>query len=66
MAFFGTDFWGFSQGWNADYMAGGRYHNGNTSLSDQYPEGASIRLGGGEADAVYAMAGREGYLPFLI
>ena len=61
---FGTDFWGFSQGWNADYMAGGRYHNGNTSLSDQYPEGASIRLGGGEAGTGYAMAGREGYFAF--
>ena len=55
---FGSDFWGFSQGWNEDVVVGGRYHNGNTSMSETYPSGQSIRLGGGEAPTGYYMIGR--------
>lgn len=45
---FASDFWGFDQGWNEDLMVGGRYHNGNTALYQNYPVGNSVRLGGAE------------------
>lgn len=45
---YATEFWGFSQGWNEDIMVGGRYHNGNTAISEQYPYNKALRLGGGE------------------
>lgn len=53
----GSDFWGFDMGWNTDVMVGGRYHNGNTALSEFYPEGESLRLGGGEAPTGYINPG---------
>lgn len=42
------EFWGFGQGWDEDIVVGGRYHNGNTALSEMYGSGNSLRLGGGE------------------
>ena len=59
---YGSDFWGFGQGWNEDFLCGGRYHNGNTGLHDNYPSGQALRLGGGEAGTGYTMVGREGYV----
>src|SRR4030095_2659458 len=47
------EFWGFDQGWNEDIMVGGRYHNGNGGFYKDYPEGAFIALGGGEAPTGY-------------
>jgi hypothetical protein len=43
-----SDFWGFGQGWDEDILVGGRYHNGNTALFENYKSGNSLRLGGGE------------------
>ncbi len=61
---FGSDFWGFAQGWNEDIVGGGRYHNGNTCLNETYPHGLSLRLGGGEAPTGYYMMGRPRHIAF--
>jgi photosystem II stability/assembly factor-like uncharacterized protein len=61
---FGADFWGFSQGWNEDMVGGGRYHNGNTVMHENYPAGQSLRMGGGEAGTGYYMIGRERSMVF--
>jgi photosystem II stability/assembly factor-like uncharacterized protein len=61
---YGSDFWGFAQGWNEDIMVGGRYHNGNTAMADFYPEGKALRLGGGEAATGYVFHGNERYTAF--
>ncbi len=60
----GTDFWGFAQGWNEDYIVGGRYHNGNTALHENYPEHIALRLGGAESVTGWALHGRERYAAF--
>lgn len=49
---YGSDFWGFDGGWNDDIMVGGRYHNGNTAISERY-QGKFMRMGGGEAATGY-------------
>lgn len=59
---YGSDFWGYGQGWNEDLATGGRYHNGNTAMYDGYPAGKSLRLGGGEASTGYGMVGRDMYV----
>lgn len=59
---YGTNFWGYGQGWNEDLITGGRYHNGNTAMYDGYPSGSSLRLGGGEAGTGYGMVGRDMYV----
>lgn len=61
---FSSDMWGFAQGWNEDIVGGGRYHNGNTALSEAYTAGEAIRLGGGEAATGYYMIGRPRYIAF--
>ncbi len=43
-----SDFWGFGQGWDEDIVVGGRYHNGNTAISELYTGGKALSLGGGE------------------
>lgn len=53
----GSDYWGYDQGWNQDIAVGGRYHNGNTPLSETYPEGKAISLGGGESATGYVNQG---------
>ncbi len=60
----GSAFWGFSQGWNEDYIVGGRYHNGNTALYENYPDHRALRLGGAESVTGWAMHGRERYAAF--
>jgi photosystem II stability/assembly factor-like uncharacterized protein len=52
-----SDFWGFSQGWNEDILAGGRYHNGNTGWYETYTPGRHLRLGGAEAPTGYVRPG---------
>ncbi len=61
---YSSDMWGFAQGWNEDIVGGGRYHNGNTALSETYPVGEAIRLGGGEAATGYYMVGRPRHIAF--
>src|SRR5205085_3849065 len=52
-----SDFWGFDNGWNDDVMVGGRYHNGNTAMTSEYPAGTAIRLGGAESATGYLNPG---------
>ena len=52
----GSDFWGFDQAWNEDLIVGGRYHNGNTAISDYYGNTA-LRLGGAEAPTGWILKG---------
>lgn len=61
---FASDMWGFAQGWNEDIVGGGRYHNGNTALSENYSSGEAVRLGGGEAPTGYYMVGRPRHIAF--
>ena len=60
----GTNFWGFAQGWNEDYLVGGRYHNGNTVLHENYPDKRALRLGGAESVTGWALHGRERHAAF--
>ncbi|PDS23372.1 LamG-like jellyroll fold domain-containing protein [Flavobacterium branchiophilum] len=43
------DLWGFDQGWNEDVVVGGRYHTGNMAYHENYQNGKTISLGGGES-----------------
>ncbi|HNP97821.1 MAG TPA: hypothetical protein PKK99_02135 [Bacteroidia bacterium] len=61
---FGTELWGFTQGWNEDIVAGGRYHNGNVVVNENYPDGTGIYVHGGEAATGYYMYGRERHIAF--
>ncbi|MEZ5974575.1 MAG: hypothetical protein R3E96_06955 [Planctomycetota bacterium] len=60
----GTNFWGFAQGWNEDYLVGGRYHNGNTAMHENYPAHVALRLGGAESVTGWALHGRERFAAF--
>ncbi|MFT5478483.1 MAG: photosystem II stability/assembly factor-like uncharacterized protein, partial [Planctomycetota bacterium] len=60
----GTDLWGYAQGWNEDFMVGGRYHNGNTALHENYPARQALRLGGAESPTGWALHGRERFAAF--
>jgi photosystem II stability/assembly factor-like uncharacterized protein len=57
-------FWGFSQGWHEDMVAGGRYHNGNTVMHENYPAGLSLRMGGAEQGTGYIMLGRPRHVKY--
>ncbi len=59
----GSDMWGFDQGWNEDIIVGGRYHNGNTALSDAYGEKA-LRMGGGESATGWVIKGKSHHVAF--
>ena len=50
---YNTTLWGYSQGWNVDVQAGGRYHNGNTGFRQDFGAGQHLRLGGAEAPTGY-------------
>ncbi len=60
----GTEFWGFDQGWQEDIIVGGRYHNGNTALYENYPSGLSLRMGGAESATGWVMHGRSRHTAF--
>ncbi len=53
-----SDFWGLGQGWDEDIVVGGRYHNGNTAISEYYGGGKSLSLGGGEDATGHVFHGR--------
>jgi len=59
----GSDFWGFDQGWNEDILVGGRYHNGNTALSDFYHPKA-LRMGGAESPTGWVLQGPSRHVAF--
>ena len=55
---FGSDYWGFGQGWNEDFSGGGRYHNGNSVMYENWPTGQSLHQNGGESPTGYYMVGK--------
>ncbi|WP_157472233.1 LamG-like jellyroll fold domain-containing protein [Neolewinella persica] len=60
----GTNFWGYDQGWNEDYMIGGRYHNGNTAMHENYPAQYALRMGGAESPTGHAWHGKPRHAMF--
>jgi photosystem II stability/assembly factor-like uncharacterized protein len=60
----GTNFWGYDQGWNEDYMIGGRYHNGNTAMHENYPPQYALRMGGAESPTGHAWHGKPRHAIF--
>jgi len=59
----GSDFWGFDQGWNEDIIVGGRYHNGNTAISEWY-QPKSLRMGGAESPTGWVIHGKSRHVAF--
>jgi len=59
----GSDMWGFDQGWNEDIIVGGRYHNGNTAISDLYGDKA-LRMGGAESATGWVIQGKSRHVAF--
>ncbi|MFL0081121.1 VPS10 domain-containing protein [Tenacibaculum maritimum] len=53
------ELWGFDQGWNEDVLVGGRYHNGNMAYHENYENGTTIRLGGGESATGFVNLGEN-------
>lgn len=59
----GSAMWGFDQGWNEDIIVGGRYHNGNTAISDMYGNKA-LRMGGAESPTGWILQGKSRHAAF--
>jgi len=59
----GSDMWGFDQGWNEDIVVGGRYHNGNTAMTDFYNDKA-LRMGGAESATGWVLQGKSRHVAF--
>jgi len=59
----GSDMWGFDQGWNEDVIVGGRYHNGNTAMTDFYNDKA-LRMGGAESPTGWVLQGLSRHVAF--
>lgn len=59
----GSDMWGFDQGWNEDIVVGGRYHNGNTAMTDFY-NGKALRMGGAESPTGWVIQGKSRHVAF--
>jgi photosystem II stability/assembly factor-like uncharacterized protein len=59
----GSDFWGFDQGWTEDIVIGGRYHNGNTAISDRYQPKA-LRMGGAESPTGWVLHHKQRHVAF--
>jgi len=59
----GSAMWGFDQGWNEDIVVGGRYHNGNTAMSELY-NGKALRMGGAESPTGWVMQGKSRHVAF--
>ncbi|MBM4151492.1 MAG: hypothetical protein FJ219_07580 [Ignavibacteria bacterium] len=59
----GSDFWGFDQGWTEDIIIGGRYHNGNTAISDMYQPKA-LRMGGAESPTGWVLHHKQRHVAF--
>ena len=59
----GSDMWGFDQGWNEDLLVGGRYHNGNTAVSELYGDKA-LRMGGAESPTGWVLQGKSRHVAF--
>ena len=44
-----SNFWAFTQGWNEDTWAGGRYHNGDAVYHENFGVGNTMYMGGAES-----------------
>ncbi len=53
------DLWGFDQGWNEDVLVGGRYHDGDMAYYDNYKNGRTLSLGGGESRTGFVNLGEN-------
>lgn len=61
---YAADYHGFSQGWNEDVMAGGRWHNGDAIHAKSYGEGNTLHVGGVEKATGYVFL-HDPYLVFF-
>ncbi|WP_445482587.1 T9SS type A sorting domain-containing protein [Riemerella anatipestifer] len=52
---YASDYWGFGQGWNEDVMVGGRWHNGDAVMMENYEKGKAVYVGGVEYPTGYVM-----------
>ncbi|MDR7796280.1 T9SS type A sorting domain-containing protein [Riemerella anatipestifer] len=52
---YASDYYGFGQGWNEDVMVGGRWHNGDAVMMENYGEGNAVYVGGVEQATGYVM-----------
>ncbi|NHX21942.1 hypothetical protein, partial [Escherichia coli] len=39
---YASDYYGFGQGWNEDVMVGGRWHNGDAVMMENYEKGKAV------------------------
>lgn len=53
------DIWGLGQGWNQDVLFSGAYHNGNIAFYENWGQGNSLALGGGEPATGYINPGEN-------
>jgi len=60
----GSEFWGFGQGWDQDIVVGGRYHNGDVALFENYGTGNSLYMGAAEAATGHVFHGRKNTVAF--
>ncbi|WP_252339430.1 VPS10 domain-containing protein [Riemerella anatipestifer] len=52
---YASDYYGFGQGWNEDVMVGGRWHNGDAVMMENYENGKAVYVGGVEQATGYVM-----------
>lgn len=52
---YAAQFVGYGLGWNKDVMAGGRWHNGDAVMAENFGLGNSIHVGGVESPTGYVM-----------
>lgn len=60
----GSEFWGFGQGWDQDIVVGGRYHNGDVTVFENYGAGTSLYLGWAEAATGHVFHGQKNIVGF--
>lgn len=61
---YGSELWGFDQGWNQDIIVGGRNHNGNMCQDLDNYEGKTISLKGSEVPTGYIFLSNERKIAF--
>ncbi len=59
-----SDYWGFGQGWQQDIVVGGRYHNGDDVMYENYGAGNSLYVGGGEDATGHVFHGQKNTVGF--
>lgn len=52
-----AEYYGFEQGWQDDFVVGGRYHNGDAALFEGYPTGTALYIAGAESPSGNALPG---------